>query len=86
MITLEDKQAEQTNHLREVKNDHDLVQELSKRLDAACTYAERIAQAEDDPELQAVWCDLEAQEQANIRRLKELICHRVDEGVFLNEM
>ncbi len=86
MTTVEEKERNQSALLADKNNDHDLVNELSKRLDAACEYGERIANAEDDPELQAIWRDLEHQEQDNIRRLKEVIIDRIDKGVFLNDL
>lgn len=87
MASVEEKELEHIGPLQDVDyRDHDLVHELSKRLEAVCDYGERIANAEDDPELQKIWRDLEQQEQQNIRKLKELILNRIDKGMFLNDL
>jgi hypothetical protein len=86
MTILEKQTLEQMGPLPEIHHDHDLVNELSKRLDAVCQYAENIAHSKDDPELEKVWRELEQQEQLNIRKLKEMIVKRIDKGVFLEDL
>ena len=79
-------QAEQ--HIGETKGisnpNHDLIHDLSNRLDALWRYDQCIANAEkggaDDSK--QFWQDLKAQETKNIDRLKELIGKRVKDGSF----
>ena len=63
-------------------HDHDLVHDLSKRLDALWRYDQYIANAEGMPELQNLWRDLKRQETDQIRRLKEFIAEEVRRGCF----
>jgi hypothetical protein len=79
--------AEKTlEHIGESKgiedHDHDLVHELSKRLDALWRYDQYIANAEWRMDLQDFWRDLKRQEQENIHRFKELIAHEVRSHCF----
>jgi hypothetical protein len=76
----------QMEHIGETRgiadHDHDLVQELSKRLDGLWRYDQFIANADGKPQLQAFWRDLKQQEQDNVRRLRELISKEVKEECF----
>lgn len=76
----------QMEHIGETRgiadHDHDLVQELSKRLDGLWRYDQFIANADGKPQLQAFWRDLKQQEQDNVRRLRELISTEVKEECF----
>ncbi len=63
-------------------HDHDLIQDLSKRLDALWRYDQYIANADGKPNLQESWRRLKNQEQANVKRLKELIAEEIKEGCF----
>jgi hypothetical protein len=63
-------------------HDHDLVHELSKRLDALWRYDQYIANAEGKPTLQNLWRDLKRQESDNIKRFKQLISEEVRQGCF----
>ena len=63
-------------------HDHDLVHDLSKRLDALWRYDQYIANAEGKPDLQNLWRDLKRQETDQIRRLKEFIAEEVRRGCF----
>jgi hypothetical protein len=63
-------------------HDHDLVHELSKRLDGVWRYDQYIANADGQPELQKFWRDVKAQEQASIQQLKELIAQHVRSNCF----
>ena len=54
-------------------HDHDLVHDLSKRLDALWRYDQYIANAHGNPALQGLWGDLKSQEIANIKRVKQAI-------------
>lgn len=63
-------------------HDHDLLQDLSRRLDALWRYDQYIANADGKPELQKCWREFKSQEQAGINRLKELIADEVRGGCF----
>jgi hypothetical protein len=63
-------------------HDHDLVHELSKRLDALWRYDQYIANAEKKPELQEFRRTLKSQEQDNVGRLKQLIGGEIKRGCF----
>lgn len=63
-------------------HDHDLVHELSKRLDAVWRYDQYIANADFRQQLVDFWNEMKSQEQENIRRLKELIAIEIQSGCF----
>lgn len=63
-------------------HDHDLVHELSKRLDALWRYDQYVANAEWREDLKQFWSDMKHQEQENIKRLKTLISNEVQQGCF----
>ena len=63
-------------------HDHDLVHDLSKRLDALWRYDQYIANADFRQQLVGFWHDMKRQEQENIRRLKELIATEVKSDCF----
>ena len=63
-------------------HDHDLIQDLSKRLDALWRYDKYIANAEGKAKLQDLWRSLKQQEQDNVRKLKELIAEEIKQGCF----
>ena len=54
-------------------HDHDLIQDLSKCLDALWRFDQYIANAEGRPSIQALWRKLENQEQDTVKELKTLI-------------
>jgi hypothetical protein len=54
-------------------HDHDMIQELSQRLDSVWRLDQYIANADGDMELQNFWQDVLIQEKRNVQRLKELI-------------
>lgn len=77
----------QMEHLGETcgcaDHDHDLVDELSKRLDAIWRYDQRIANAgEQHANLQDFWRDLKRQDQENVKRLKQFICEEIRRNCF----
>jgi hypothetical protein len=61
---------------------HDLIHDLSKRLDALWRYDQYIANAEGKPDLQDLWRDLKQQETENIRRVKQMIAEEVRQNCF----
>jgi protoheme ferro-lyase len=63
-------------------HDHDLVHDLSHRLDALWRYDQYIANAQGKPVLQDLWRDLKRQEIDNIRRLKQMIAAEIAAGCF----
>jgi len=87
MVAVVEKPAAEMEQVRRVSlHDQDLVHELGRRLDALCRYAECIANAEGDAEVQQTWRDLERQELENIRNLKQLIATRMEKGEFLDDL
>ena len=63
-------------------HDHDLIHDLSKRLDALWRYDQYIANAEGKPALQKMWRDLKLQEMGNVRRVKQMIAEEVHANCF----
>lgn len=63
-------------------HDHDLVHELSKRLDAIWRYDQYIANAKGHAHLQECWQNFKTQEQKNVQTLKSLIGEEVKKGCF----
>ncbi|MDA1039362.1 MAG: hypothetical protein O3A37_03600 [Planctomycetota bacterium] len=63
-------------------HDHDLVHELSRRLDSLWRYDQYIANAEWRDELRQFWKDAKAMEEQAISRLKQLITQEVRNGCF----
>jgi hypothetical protein len=54
-------------------HDHDMIHELSKRLDALWRFDQYIANADGQPDLQRFWRELKEQEQGNVQRLKGFV-------------
>ena len=63
-------------------HDHDLVHELSRRLDALWRYDQYIANAEGHENAKTFWTKVKAQEQQNISVLRELIAEEVRNDCF----
>jgi len=63
-------------------HDHDLVHDLSRRLDAVWRYDQYIANAEDRSQLQNLWRDLKRQEIDNIKQIKRIIAQEVRQNCF----
>jgi hypothetical protein len=83
MATATAKSTEQMGKTQGAANhDHDLIQDLSQRLDALWRYDQYIANAEGKATLQEFWRTLKQQEQDNVRRLKELIAEEIKQGCF----
>lgn len=61
---------------------HDLIHDLSRRLDALWRYDQYIANAEWRESLRNCWSELKAQEQQNIQRLKQLLADEIRAGGF----
>ena len=77
---------QEMKHLGETQgcadHDHDLVHELSRRLDSIWRCDQYIANADWRHELREFWEQLKAQEQRNVDRLKELIREEVKNNCF----
>ncbi|QDT28560.1 hypothetical protein Enr10x_39040 [Gimesia panareensis] len=77
---------QQMEHIGETRgcadHDHDLVHELSKRLDALWRCDQYIANASGHKELQRFWRDIKKQEEANISRMKEIMAEHIQKGCF----
>lgn len=63
-------------------HDHDLIHELSKRLDSLWRYDQYIVNADGHPDIQSFWQDVKGQEQANIDRLKQLVIKEIQNNCF----
>ena len=63
-------------------HDHDLIHELSKRLDALWRYDQYIANADGKSQLQKLWRDLKRQEIDNIKRVKQIISEEIRQNCF----
>jgi hypothetical protein len=63
-------------------HDHDLIHDLSKRLDALWRYDQYIANAAVRPALQNLWRDLKNQEIDNVQRMKQVIIDEVRQNCF----
>lgn len=63
-------------------HDHDLIHELSRRLDCLWRYDQYVANAEWRDEIRGFWEDMKNQELQNIARLKELLAAEVQHGCF----
>ena len=63
-------------------HDHDMIHELSNRLNAVGRYDQYIANAGGDPELQEFWRRLKAQDEDNVEELKDFIAEHVNMNCF----
>ena len=63
-------------------HDHDLIHDLSKRLDALWRYDQYIANADAKPQLQDLWRDFKRQEIDNIKRVKQVIAEEIRQNCF----
>jgi hypothetical protein len=63
-------------------HDHDVIHELSRRLDAVWRYDQYIANADGQADLQSFWRNVKTQEQENIQELKKLVAKHVESNCF----
>jgi hypothetical protein len=63
-------------------HDHDLIHELSRRLDGVWRYDQYLANADGKAVLQKFWRDVKAQELENIQQLKKLLAEHVQSNCF----
>ncbi|GAA4440206.1 hypothetical protein GCM10023155_44740 [Bremerella cremea] len=71
-------------HIGETKgctnHDHDIIHELSRRLDALWRYDQYIVNANGLSEVEEFWIKVKAQEQRNIQTLKTLLAQQILEN------
>jgi hypothetical protein len=83
---LENARASEYAHLGESRgmkdHDHDLIHDLSRRLDCLWRYDQYFANAAGQTDLQTFWRRAKAQEQTNIDQLKQLIKLHIDNDCF----
>ena len=79
-------ETQATEHIGEsagAKNhDHDLVHDLSRRLDALWRYDQYIVNAEDIEPVKTFWKKVKEQERENIGELKALIAEHIKKDCF----
>lgn len=63
-------------------HDHDLIHELSRRLDALWRYDQYIANADGHFALQEFWRRLKQQESESVTRMKELVKEEIERECF----
>lgn len=63
-------------------HDHDVIHELSNRLDALWRYDQYMANAIEEPELRDFWQKMKGQEQENIKQLKEFLAKHASRECF----
>lgn len=63
-------------------HDHDMVHELSKKLDALWRYDQYIANAKGDKALQKFWEKAKEEDMRDVKELKELIAEHVRKDCF----
>jgi hypothetical protein len=63
-------------------HDHDLIHELSRRLDSLWRYDQYIANADWRDSLKQFWEEMKAEDEKNINRLKELIREEIRAECF----
>ena len=84
-MTLEHYQRE-VEHIGDTQgckdHDHDMVHELSRRLDALWRYDQYIANAENMDALKDFWRNVKQQELENIEQLKKLMIEHMKADCF----
>lgn len=77
---------ESYSHLGETQpvlnHDHDLIHELSERIDAVWRYDQYIANADGKPQIQQLWRDAKQQDMQLIDRIKQCVSQEVKDGCF----
>lgn len=84
-MTIEQYQKE-VEHIGETRaiedHDHDMVHELSRRIDALWRYDQYIANAKDYKDIKNFWEKIKSQELENIKELKEILKKHIKEACF----
>ena len=77
------KEVEHLGETRGVQDhDHDMIHELSRRLDSLWRYDQYISNASDYNRIQEFWIKLKSQEQHNIDELKSLLSEHIKSACF----
>ncbi|MGB5634843.1 MAG: hypothetical protein WBM44_18350 [Waterburya sp.] len=77
------KEVEHLGESHGVKDhDHDMIHDLSRRLDALWRYDQYIANAEGYESVKAFWRKVKEQEKENIVELKKLLSEHISLGDF----
>jgi len=63
-------------------HDHDMIHDLSRRLDMLWRYDQYMANASTDNNLLSFWGKVKAQETENISELKQLIASHIERNCF----
>jgi hypothetical protein len=63
-------------------HDHDLIHDLSRRLDGVWRFDQYIANADGQESLQKFWRTVKSQELENIQQLKKLLTEHVQNDCF----
>lgn len=63
-------------------HDHDMLQELTRRLDSIWRYDQYIANAENDESLQKLWRKCKSQDIEDVQNLKSRIAEHIKDGCF----
>jgi hypothetical protein len=83
MTLVAEQEMEKLGATRGIANhDHDLIHELSRRLDCMWRYDQYIANADWRDGIREFWEKLKMQEQENIAQLKELVRQEVQSDCF----
>ena len=78
-----DREYEHIGETRGIEDhDHDLIHELSRRLDCLWRYDQYMANANGRVDLEEFWRAAKLQEQANIQKLKKLIGEHIKGNCF----
>lgn len=84
-MSIEQFQKE-VEHLGETRgaqdHDHDMIHELSRRLDSLWRYDQYICNANDFSNIQNFWYKVKDQEQENINELKSLLAEHMKSDCF----
>ncbi len=83
MTLASEKELEHLGETQGCKDhDHDLIQDLSRRLDELWRYDQYIANADGKPALQELWRRLKRQDQETVQEMKKLIAQEIKQGCF----
>ena len=83
MSMLMEKEYEHLGETRGIEDhDHDLIHDLSRRLDCLWRYDQYLSNASGRPELQEFWRGAKSQEQRTIDQLKKLIKEHIQHNCF----
>jgi len=83
MTLAAEKQMKHVGETKAIANhDHDLIHELSKRLDSIWRYDQYIANAEGKEQVREFWQQVKEQDQRIVEQLKKLVKDEIECGCF----